>query len=116
MELQEKILDVVRGPHVAAVATGADGGPAVRNMVLAGFDDMTFVGATGRPSDGFGSGAFVGVAGTGVGLAAKTPLGTTASPRVIPFTTASKSGSSLTKNSSRPTNRAVYPSWPLRKQ
>jgi len=51
MELEEKILDVVRGPHVAAVATDADGGPAVRNMVLAGFDDMTFVGATGKASD-----------------------------------------------------------------
>lgn len=51
MELKEKILDVVRGPHVAAVATGTDGGPAVRNMVLAGFDDMTFVGATGRATN-----------------------------------------------------------------
>ena len=54
MELKEKILDVVRGPHVAAVATDADGGPAVRNMVLAGMDDMTFIGATGKASDKVG--------------------------------------------------------------
>jgi len=38
---------VVRGPHVAAVATVDDwGAPAVRHMVLAGQDDLTFVGAT----------------------------------------------------------------------
>lgn len=38
---------MVRGPHVAAVATVDDwGAPAVRHMVLAGQDDLTFVGAT----------------------------------------------------------------------
>ncbi|MFA6225319.1 MAG: pyridoxamine 5'-phosphate oxidase family protein [Methanoregula sp.] len=36
MALKEKILDVIEGPHAAAV----------RFMVLAGFTDMTFVGAT----------------------------------------------------------------------
>jgi general stress protein 26 len=46
MALKEKILDVVEGPHPAAVATIAAGLPAVRFMVLAGFPDMTFVGAT----------------------------------------------------------------------
>ncbi|MFA4824511.1 MAG: pyridoxamine 5'-phosphate oxidase family protein [Methanoregula sp.] len=46
MALKEKILDVVEGPHPAAVATVAGGLPAVRFMVLAGFPDMTFVGAT----------------------------------------------------------------------
>jgi len=46
MALKEKILEVVGGPHVAAVATVAMGMPAVRFMVLNGFEDMTFVGAT----------------------------------------------------------------------
>ncbi len=47
MELAEKILDVVRGPHVAAVATvGGRGAPAVRHMVLTGFDDLMLAGAT----------------------------------------------------------------------
>jgi general stress protein 26 len=46
MALKEKILDVVKGPHPAAVATIADGLPAVRYMVLNGFPDMTFVGGT----------------------------------------------------------------------
>ena len=46
MALKEKILAVTAGPHVAAVATIDDGKPAVRFMVLSGFDDMTFVGGT----------------------------------------------------------------------
>jgi general stress protein 26 len=46
MALKEKILAVTGGPHVAAVATVDNGKPAVRFMVLNGFDDMTFVGGT----------------------------------------------------------------------
>jgi general stress protein 26 len=46
MALKEKIMDVVGGPHVAAVATITMGMPAVRFMVLNGFEDMTFVGGT----------------------------------------------------------------------
>ncbi len=46
MALKEKILEVAGGPHVAAVATVNMGMPAVRFMVLNGFEDMTFVGAT----------------------------------------------------------------------
>ena len=46
MALKEKILDVVEGPHAAAVATVAGELPAVRFMVLSGFPDMTFVGGT----------------------------------------------------------------------
>ena len=46
MALKEKILEVVAGPHVAAVATVTMGMPAVRFMVLNGFEDMTFVGGT----------------------------------------------------------------------
>ena len=50
MALKENILDVVGGPHPAAVATLAGGLPAVRFMVLNGFPDMTFVGATMKSS------------------------------------------------------------------
>jgi len=46
MALKEKIMAVIGGPHPAAVATLASGMPAVRFMVLNGFPDMTFVGAT----------------------------------------------------------------------
>jgi len=46
MALKEKIMDVVGGPHVAAVATITMRMPAVRFMVLNGFEDMTFVGGT----------------------------------------------------------------------
>ena len=46
MALKEKILDVMEGPHPAAVATIAGGLPAVRFMVLSGFPDMTLVGGT----------------------------------------------------------------------
>jgi len=50
MTLAEKILKVIGGPHPAAIATIDEGMPAVRFMVLTGFDDMTLVGATGRPT------------------------------------------------------------------
>jgi general stress protein 26 len=50
MALKENILAVVGGPHPAAVATLDGGLPAVRFMVLNGFPDMTFVGATMKSS------------------------------------------------------------------
>ena len=50
MALKDKILQVIGGMHPAAVATIDRGKPAVRFMVLWGFDDMTLVGGTGRPS------------------------------------------------------------------
>jgi general stress protein 26 len=50
MALKKKILDVVGGPHPAAVATVASGKPAVRFMVLNGFPDMTFVAGTMKSS------------------------------------------------------------------
>jgi general stress protein 26 len=50
MSLAEKILKVIGGPHPAAIATIDEGKPAIRFMVLTGFDDMTLVGATGRPT------------------------------------------------------------------
>lgn len=43
-------MDVISGPHVTAVATLDGKLPAVRFMVLAGFPDMTFVGATMKAS------------------------------------------------------------------
>jgi len=46
MALKEQILDVIGGPHVAAIATLDGKLPAVRFMVLAGFPDMTLVGGT----------------------------------------------------------------------
>jgi len=50
MALKDSILEVVAGPHVTAVATLDGKKPAVRFMVLAGFPDMTFVGATMKAS------------------------------------------------------------------
>jgi general stress protein 26 len=50
MSLKDNILEVVGGPHPAAVATLAGGLPAVRFMVLNGFPDMTFVGGTMKSS------------------------------------------------------------------
>jgi general stress protein 26 len=50
MASKEKILEVMGGPHVAAIATIAVGLPAVRFMVLNGFEDMTLVGATMKSS------------------------------------------------------------------
>jgi general stress protein 26 len=50
MELREKILDVIRGPHTAAVATLDGNRPAVRFMLLNGFPDMTLVGGTMKSS------------------------------------------------------------------
>ncbi|HVP96791.1 pyridoxamine 5'-phosphate oxidase family protein [Methanoregula sp.] len=50
MPLKEQILEVISGPHVAAVATLDGKHPAVRFMVLAGMPDMTLVGATMKAS------------------------------------------------------------------
>jgi general stress protein 26 len=50
MQLREKILDVIGGPHTAAVATLDGNGPAVRFMLLFGFPDMTLVGGTMKSS------------------------------------------------------------------
>jgi general stress protein 26 len=50
MPLKEQIMEVIGGPHVAAVATLDGKLPAVRFMVLAGFPDMTLVGATMKAS------------------------------------------------------------------
>ncbi len=46
MGLKEKILDVIGGPHVGAIATISEGKPAVRFMVITGFDDMTLIAGT----------------------------------------------------------------------
>jgi general stress protein 26 len=46
MPLKEKILKVIGGSHVAAIATIDGKVPAVRFMVLSGFPDMTLVGGT----------------------------------------------------------------------
>ncbi len=46
MAVEDKILNVIRGEHVAAVATVDDGLPAVRFMSIEGFDDLMLVGAT----------------------------------------------------------------------
>ncbi len=46
MELKEKIMTVIGGMHVGAVATIAGDQPAVRFMVFNGFDDMTLVTGT----------------------------------------------------------------------
>jgi general stress protein 26 len=50
MPLKEKIMEVIGGPHPAAIATLDGKLPAVRFMVLAGFPDMTLVGATMKAS------------------------------------------------------------------
>ena len=50
MSLKGQIIEVIAGPHVTAVATLDGKLPAVRFMVLAGFPDMTFVGATMKAS------------------------------------------------------------------
>jgi len=50
MALKEKIMDVVGGPHPAAIATIDGRLPAVRFMVLNGFPDMTFVAGTSKSS------------------------------------------------------------------
>jgi len=46
MALKDNILEVMRGEHVAAVATVSDDRPAVRFMALAGLDDLSLIGAT----------------------------------------------------------------------
>jgi general stress protein 26 len=50
MALAEKILEVIGGPHPAAVATIDKGMPAVRFMVLNGSGDLTLVGGTMKAS------------------------------------------------------------------
>ncbi|MDG6257942.1 MAG: pyridoxamine 5'-phosphate oxidase family protein [Methanomicrobiaceae archaeon] len=50
MALKEKILEVMGGVHVGAVATVDQGRPAVRFMALRGQDDLTLVGATMKGS------------------------------------------------------------------
>ncbi len=50
MALREQILEVMGGPHPAAVATIDGRLPAVRFMVLNGFPDMTLVGGTMKSS------------------------------------------------------------------
>ncbi|HDR72408.1 MAG TPA: hypothetical protein ENN85_00585, partial [Methanoculleus sp.] len=50
MALKEKILEVMGGVHVGAVATVDAGMPAVRFMALRGQDDLTLVGATMKGS------------------------------------------------------------------
>ena len=54
MALSEQIMEVIGGPHPAAVATLNGKQPAVRFMVLAGFPDMTLVGATMKSSNKVG--------------------------------------------------------------
>ena len=54
MPLKEQIMEVIGGPHVAAVATLDGKLPAVRFMVLPGFPDMTLVGATMKASNKVG--------------------------------------------------------------
>ena len=46
MALKDNILEVLRGEHVAAVATVTDGRPAVRFMALVGLDDLSLIGGT----------------------------------------------------------------------
>jgi general stress protein 26 len=54
MSLKEKIMEIIAGPHPAAVATMDGKRPAVRYMVLSGFSDMTLVGATMKSSNKVG--------------------------------------------------------------
>jgi len=51
MALKDQIMEVIGGPHPTAVATLNGKMPAVRFMVLAGFSDMTLVGATMKSSN-----------------------------------------------------------------
>lgn len=46
MALKDNILGVMGGEHVVAVATVADGKPAVRFMAMVGLDDLSIVGGT----------------------------------------------------------------------
>jgi general stress protein 26 len=50
MALKDNILEVLRGEHVAAVATVTDGRPAVRFMALEGLDDLSLIGGTMKSS------------------------------------------------------------------
>jgi general stress protein 26 len=51
MALKNQIMEVIGGPHPTAVATLNGKIPSVRFMVLAGFPDMTLVGATMKSSN-----------------------------------------------------------------
>jgi general stress protein 26 len=50
MALKDNILEVLRGEHVAAVATATDSRPAVRFMALVGLDDLSLIGGTLKSS------------------------------------------------------------------
>ena len=50
MALKDNILEVMRGEHVAAVATVTGGRPAVRFMALVGLDDLSLIGGTMKSS------------------------------------------------------------------
>jgi len=50
MALKDQIMEVIGGPHTAAVATVDGKLPDVRFMVLTGFPDMTLVGASLKAS------------------------------------------------------------------
>jgi pyridoxine/pyridoxamine 5'-phosphate oxidase len=50
MALMDQIMEMIGGPHPAAVATLDGKLPAIRFMVLSGFPDMTLVGATIKSS------------------------------------------------------------------
>jgi len=50
MALRDNIIEVIGGSRVTAVATLDGKLPAVRFMVLAGFPDMTLIGATMKSS------------------------------------------------------------------
>ena len=51
MGLKNKILEVISGAKIAAVATAAEGMPRVRYMVTVGFEDLTLRAATRRSSN-----------------------------------------------------------------
>jgi general stress protein 26 len=50
MNLHEKMLKVMGGMHVTAVATIDEGKPAVRFMALTGLEDLTLIGSTMKDS------------------------------------------------------------------
>lgn len=50
MQLREKILGVMGGMHVGAVATVREGRPAVRYLALYGQEDLSLVGGTLKSS------------------------------------------------------------------
>jgi general stress protein 26 len=50
MSIEDNILKVIGGKHVAAVATVSAGKPAVRFMAVVGLNDLNIVGATMKNS------------------------------------------------------------------